>query len=200
MSDDDCQGKAGIPALLRFLPTCLIWSITLAYPFLVWYALDFFQPRTVALALAAVFLLRLLIKNSRTKPAGLLAILAPACLGFLLAIALVNESRWLLGYPVLVSLLFFTVFAYSLAYPPTVVERLARLEDPDLPAKGIAYTRKVTWTWSVFFLCNASISLATLWYGDRWLWSFYNGCLFYVLMGLLMGVEMLIRRKVKASY
>lgn len=198
MSDADRPAKAGIS--FRRVLTCLIGGITLAYPFLVWYSLDFFQPRTVALALAVFFLLRMLMSNPSTKPNGLLAILAPACLMFLLAIALLNETRWLLGYPVLVSLLFFGVFAYSLAYPPSVVERLARLEDPDLPAKGVAYTRKVTWVWSVFFLCNAGMSLATLWYGDRWLWSFYNGCLFYVLMGLLMGVEMLVRRKVKASY
>ncbi|AEG02534.1 hypothetical protein [Methylomonas methanica] len=186
--------------MLRIGLNGLIWAVTLSYPFLVWYSLDYFQPRSIALALAAVFLLRLLAQHSSRKPAGITAILAPACLIFLLAIALANETRWLLSYPVLVSLSFFAIFAYSLLYPPSAIERLARLEDPDLPAKGVAYTRKVTWVWSVFFFCNAGISLATLWYGDPWLWSFYNGCLFYILMGLLMAGEMLIRRKVKASY
>jgi uncharacterized membrane protein len=122
------------------------------------------------------------------------------CPLFLLVIALVNKASWLLAYPAFVSLVFFTVFAASLVYPPTVVERLARLEDPHLPPKGISYTRKVTQVWCVFFLANAAISLVTIWYGDPWLWSLYNGGIFYVLMGLLMAAEMVIRRKVKASY
>lgn len=200
MREPDSLAKARTPGILRAILSWLIGGVTLGYPFLVWYSLDYFQPRTLALALAAIFLLRMLIKNPGANSNGPLLKLAPFCLLFLLLIALLNETRWLLGYPVLVSLLFFGVFAHSLLYPPTVVERLARLEDPDLPAKGVAYTRKVTWAWSVFFLCNAAVSQATVWYGDRWLWSFYNGGLFYVLMGLLMGVEMLIRRKVKASY
>ncbi|MCK9606573.1 MAG: hypothetical protein M0R33_09005 [Methylomonas sp.] len=186
--------------MLRIGLSGLIWAVTIGYPFLVWYSLEYFQPRSIALALAAVFLLRLLARNPSPKPAGIAAILAPAGLIFLLAIAFLNETRWLLSYPVLVSLSFFAVFAYSLVYPPSAVERLARLEDPDLPAKGVAYTRKVTLIWSVFFFCNAGLSLLTLWYGDPWLWSLYNGCLSYVLMGLLMAGEMLVRRKVKASY
>lgn len=81
-----------------------------------------------------------------------------------------------------------------------MIKRLARLEDPDLPPKGVAYTRKVTQVWSVFFLCNAAVSLATILYGDRWLWGFYNGFVSYILMGLLMAAEMAVRRKVRASY
>lgn len=182
----------------------IIGAITICYPFLVWYSLEYFQPRSVALILAVLFLLRLLLlvrRNPRSVPAGRtwLSVL-PVCVLFLLLTALLNETRWLLLYPAFISLLFFAVFALSLIYPPTVVERLARLEDPDLPAKGVAYTRKVTQVWSVFFVANAAISLATVWYGEHWLWSLYNGGVFYVLMGTLMAVEMLIRRKVKASF
>jgi len=206
----------------------IIWVVTVSYPFLVWFSLDYLQPRYLALALAGLLLLRLLSRNPSEKPlspegrgfgergltvlqdglglnstaltGGVWPLVFPACALFLLAIALVNETRWLLAYPVFVSLLFFVVFSYSLMHPPTIVERLARFEDPDLPPKGVAYTRKVTQVWSGFFLANAAISLATVWYGDRWLWSLYNGCVSYVLMGLLMAGEMTIRRKIKASY
>lgn len=178
----------------------LIAILTVAYPFLVWFSLDYFEPRVLALMLAGLFLLRFLLRGGKPQAGGAISFIVPACVLFLLAIALINQADWLLLYPVFVSLLFFTVFSVSLLYPPTVVERLARLEDPDLPPKGVAYTRKVTRVWSVFFLCNAAVSLATVWYGDRWLWSFYNGCVFYVLMGLLMAAEMAVRRKVKASY
>lgn len=179
----------------------VVWGVAAAYPFLIWFSQDYFQPRTMSLLLAGLFLLRFLLRRSRGKPAGEAeALLMLICAFFLLAAALVNETSWLLAYPVFVSLLFFSVFAFSLAYPPTVVERLARLEDPNLPPKGVIYTRKVTQVWIGFFLVNAGLSLLTIWYGDRWLWSLYNGCISYVLMGLLMLGEMAIRRKVKASF
>ncbi|WP_230874606.1 hypothetical protein [Methylomonas sp. LL1] len=176
----------------------ILLLVTVGYPFLVWFSRDYVQPRSLALILAGLFLLRGLLQKERLT--GGMLLIAPACVLFLLTVALINQNSWLLTYPAFVSLLFFTVFSYSLAYPPTLVERLARLEDPQLPAKGVAYTRKVTLVWCVFFLTNATVSLATVWYGDPWLWSLYNGCVSYILTGLLMAAEMVVRRKVKASY
>lgn len=185
---------------LRLSLNALIALVTVSYPFLIWFSLDFVQPRLLALLLAGLFVLRFLLKDSQTSHRGLMMVMMPVSILFLLAIAWLNRGEWLLAYPVLVSLSFFAVFFTSLFYPPTVVERLARLEDPDLPPKGVAYTRRVTQVWSVFFLGNAAVSLATIFYGDRWLWSFYNGFVFYILMGLLMAAEMAVRRKVRASY
>lgn len=183
---------------LRALLNTLIAGLTISYPFLIWFSLDHFQPRVLALILAGLFGGRFLLSGVQAN--GIMRFIVPVCILFLLAIAWLNQAEGLLVYPVFVSLLFFLVFAVSLLYPPTVVERLARLEDPDLPPKGVAYTRKVTQVWSGFFLANAAVSLLTVWHGDRWLWSLYNGCVFYILMGLLMAAEMAVRRKVKASY
>ncbi len=185
---------------LRKSLTVLIAGLTLSYPLLVWFSLDYFQPRVLALILAGLFLLRFLLRGTNAQVPGAMKFIVPASVLFLLAIALINETDWLLLYPVFVSLLFFAVFALSLLFPPPVVERLARLEDPELPPKGVAYTRKVTQVWSLFFLTNAAVSLFTVCYGDPWLWSLYNGLVFYLLMGLLMAAEMAVRRKVKASY
>ncbi len=172
--------------------------VTVGYPFLVWFCLDYFQPRVFALGMVALFLLRdLLQPNPLSKRHRFFT---PVCVLFMLAVALINQISWLQAYPVFVSLLFFGVFAYSLVIPPSAIERLARLQDPQLSPKGITYTRKVTQVWSVFFLCNAAVSVATIAYGDPWIWSVYNGFIFYLLMGLLMAVEMIIRRKVRASY
>ncbi|WP_150046688.1 MULTISPECIES: COG4648 family protein [Methylomonas] len=180
----------------------LFWLVTLSYPFLLWLLLDSFQPRGIALGLAGLGLLRLARQGKTRKqsqsPANRLVL--PAAIVFLLFGAFMNDRLWLLSYPVAVSLSFAAVFAHSLYQPPTVVERLARLEYPNLPPHGIAYTRRVTQVWTLFFCLNAVISLLTALHGDAALWSLYNGCIFYVLMGILMGVEMLIRRKVKASF
>jgi len=187
---------SGSLSWIRHFLNGLIAVLTISYPFLIWFSLDYFQPRVLALILASLFGIRFLLSNSH----GVMRFIVPVCLLFLLAVAWLNQADGLLIYPVFVSLLFFLVFSVSLVYPPTVVERLARLEDPNLPPKGVAYTRKVTQVWSAFFLTNAAVSLFTVWYGDRWLWSLYNGCVFYILMGLLMAAEMAVRRKVKASY
>ena len=176
----------------------MIGLVTFCYPFLVWFAHDYLQPRDLALVMAGLFLLRTVLhKQAKAK---LWVPLYLVCALFMLLTAYINQTTWLWAYPVFISMVFFTVFIYSLCYPPPIIERLARLEDPDLPPKGVAYTRKVTQVWSGFFLLNASLSLLTIWYGEQWLWNLYNGGIFYVLMGLLMAVEMFIRRKVKASY
>lgn len=184
--------------LFRLLDITLL-MLTLAYPFLVWQVLAVWSPRFMALLLAAVVFLRLLRANTSIS-INLFTGLALAGVLFLLMVAWMNQANWLLAYPVFVSLAFFCVFALSLRFPPTVIERLARLEDPNLPPAGIRYTRNVTRVWSVFFLFNASIAAWTVFYGDHYWWTLYNGCIFYVLMGLLMGSEWLIRRKAKARF
>jgi len=177
----------------------VVGLLALGYPFLVYFSKDHVQPRQLALVLAGVFLIRGGL--ARRKGAdGTWTSLALACVGFMLMAGLANDPAWLLAYPVFVSLLFFGVFAYSLARPPTVVERLARLQDPDLPPQGVAYTAKVTRLWCGFFLSNAAASLATIWYGDPWLWSVYNGVVAYLLMALLMAGEMLVRRRVRRTF
>lgn len=192
------MARGHLLSYLGYLINGLIIALTISYPFIVWFSLDLIQPRQLALTLAMLFLIRFFWGYSKaTNPLVWLGLVSVI---FLLGIAWVNQISWLFAYPVLVSLLFFAVFTWSLFYPPPLVERLARLEEPDLPPKGVIYTRKVTQVWSVFFLCNALVSLATVYLADARIWSLYNGCVFYVLMGLLMAVEMVIRRKVKASY
>jgi uncharacterized membrane protein len=116
-----------------------------------WFALDHFQPRALALSLAMLILLRFLSRRSRLPVLRFKLVIVSACVLFLFLIVWVNQTNLLLVYPVFISLLFFTVFAFSLIYPPSVIELLARFEDPELPPRGVAYTRKVTQVWCVFF-------------------------------------------------
>ena len=179
----------------------LVGLLTISYPFVVYFAIDSVQPRYLALCLTAFFLLRWQQQGLRRRGMGVdLAILAPISVLFLAVVGLTNDANLLLGYPVLVSALFFGVFFYSVLNPPSIAEKLARLQEPNLPPRGVAYTRKVTQVWCLFFAANGLVAAATVWYGDRWLWSVYNGCIAYVLMGILMGTELLIRRKVKRTF
>ncbi|UXY16008.1 hypothetical protein N8I74_03025 [Chitiniphilus purpureus] len=122
---------------------------------------------------------------------GLLA----AGLGLL---ALAARSDWpLRAYPVLVNAALLAGFGYSLRHPPSAIERFARLTEPDLPAAAVAYTRRVTWLWCGFFTVNGALALATGLWADQTTWALYNGGVAYLLMGLLLGGEWLVRRRVR---
>ncbi len=177
----------------------IVGILAICYPFLVYLSKDSVQPRYLAFFLAAVLLLRGAC-DKRNRVVWHWAVLASASVLFMLAAGWANKPGLLLAYPVFVSLMFFGVFSYSLAYPPTVVERLARMQDPGLPPQGVVYTGKVTRVWCGFFLVNASASLATVWHGDPWLWSLYNGFVSYLLMAVLMLGEMLVRKRIRNGF
>ncbi len=91
------------------------------------------------------------------------------------------------------SLSFAFLLGWSLLYPPSLIERIARIMEPDLDIYGITYTRNVTIVWLGFCLFNAFISFATVIINNNEIWLLYNGLISYVLMGLLMGSEYLYR-------
>jgi uncharacterized membrane protein len=81
-----------------------------------------------------------------------------------------------------------------------MVERMARLTEPDLPPEAIGYTRKVTQVWCGFFVINGSIALGTAIWASPEVWTLYNGVIAYVLMGLLFGGEYLVRLRFKRAH
>jgi uncharacterized membrane protein len=161
-------------------------------PLIVYVGLGRFEPRWMALFLLAIALARALFSRDPVWLAaagGALVLVAASMLG--------NQSLPLKLYPVLVSAVMLAVFGLSLRHPPSAIERIARLHEPDLPPQAIAYTRKVTIVWCAFFIVNGGIALTTaLWASDR-TWALYNGLISYVLMGLLFAGEWLVRRRVR---
>jgi uncharacterized membrane protein len=117
----------------------------------------------------------------------------------ILAIAAVwaNALLPLKLYPVFVNAALLGLFAYSLVVPPSMVERLARVGEPDLPPDAVGYTRQVTRIWCVFFALNGAIALWTALRASHAVWSLYNGVIAYILMGLLFAGEYCVRRHFK---
>lgn len=74
-----------------------------------------------------------------------------------------------------------------------MIERLARLKEPELPDSAISYLRKVTLLWCGLFVFNGSMAAYTASYTSLATWTLYNGLLAYVLMGLLLGGEWIYR-------
>ena len=169
--------------------------LTLAYPFLIYFGIERAEPRWLALLLAVLALLRATATREAIWLWGAAFGLALATLS-----AASNALLPLKLYPVLVNTVLLALFGASLAHPPSMIERFARLREPQLPPAAIAYTRRVTQVWCVFFVMNGSIALVTaLWASDQ-VWALYNGLVAYVLIGLLFAGEWVVRRRVRRSH
>jgi uncharacterized membrane protein len=135
----------------------------------------------------------------RNDVSGLLGWLGP-CAALLGVMALLTQSSVsLLYYPVLINAIFLLAFATSLFQSQTLIERLARRLDPDLPPEAARYTRKVTLAWCVFFVVNGSIAWWTTTQAMD-IWTLYNGLIAYMAMGAMFGGEWLIRRHVTRRF
>ena len=168
--------------------TALLWLCTLLYPLAIYFGLARFEPRSLALLLLGLAVLRLWVTRERVWVA------AAAGAGVLVALTMIGNHKLPLKlYPVVVNAVMLSLFALSLRYPPTVIERLARLQHPQLPPSGVAYTRRVTQVWCGFFVFNGSLALITALYASDATWALYNGLLAYLLMGLLFAGEWLLR-------
>ncbi len=162
----------------------------LAYPFVVYATLGRVSAAWLALPLAVLWLARGLADRDTQPGARLLPLAAVA---FCLVLAVANSSEWLRWYPVMVNAMLLAIFGASLRRGRPVVERLARLRHPDLPAAGVRYTRNVTRVWCGFFAVNGAVAAALAAWGPWNWWTAYNGAISYALMGLLMGGEWLLR-------
>nr|WP_299242072.1 hypothetical protein [uncultured Halomonas sp.] len=103
------------------------------------------------------------------------------------------------AWPVLINAALFILFVWSLRHPPSLIERLARRQEPDLPPSGVRYTRNVTALWCGFFLVNGSIALWTALYADLSTWTLYNGGIAYGLSGALFAGEWCVRQRVRKA-
>jgi uncharacterized membrane protein len=161
-----------------------------AYPLLIWLGATRFEPRVLVL----FCLLGLVASAFQSRTGGLRGMALYIPVGLYLALTIVTNAESVLRlYPVVMNLSLGVVFALSLANPPTAIERLARLQTPDLSPEGVDYCRGVTWVWIVFFAVNGAIALWTALATSLAVWTLYNGLISYVCMGVLFGVEYLVR-------
>jgi uncharacterized membrane protein len=184
----------------------LLFLVVVAYPVVVYFGLDFFGTRTVALVIIGMALLRLGLARTivgRHGRPGHLVSQTTLLTGALLVVGgwvtFSQSAQLLLYYPFFVNAVLLVFFARSLLYPPSLVELIARLQTADLPPEGVRYTRRVTQIWCCFFVVNGGLALATAWSADLKLWAIYNSAVSYGLMGLLFSGEYIVRRHVQRS-
>lgn len=176
--------------------TVLTVILTLIYPLAIWFGKGQVEPRWLAALLLALVATRLpALKISKlarwSALCGLVMVLVAVWTNALLPLKL---------YPVLVNLAFLIAFAYSLTTPQSMVERFARITEPDLPEMAVRYTRNVTKVWCVFFVLNGGIAFATAIWASQEIWTLYTGVVSYLLMGSLFVIEYLYRIRFKRRY
>jgi uncharacterized membrane protein len=163
--------------------------ITMIYPLAVWLGEGQIEPRF----LAGLLVLAGWTQLHALKIGGAGRWLLGGAL--LLSILAVWSNGWfpLKLYPVLVNLALLGVFAYSLIFPPSMIERFARTREPNLPGEAVGYTRRVTQVWCLFFCVNGALALITALWASSATWMLYNGLIAYLMMGLLFAGEYFTR-------
>lgn len=173
----------------------IITLLMVFYPFAVVWALSQQKLLWISLLLIIVSVLRYFMQPNRLfLPLTILAL-------FCGAVSVVTQSEYgLKFYPVLMSLGTCAIFAFTLYSPPSMIERFARLHQPDLPESGVAWTKKVTQVWCVFLLFNAICALITALFFSTKIWAIYNGFISYLFMGILLLGEFILRKRQQAKH
>jgi len=185
--------------LVKKITTTLLAIIIVFYPVIIYFGLTYFEPRYIAIILIALLGLRLAGGRATKQRLPWLKLTSILAIAVLLITVVFDIELGVLLYPVAMNLGLLTIFAYSLYKKPSVIETFARIQEPELDEFAVKYTEKVTMIWCLFFIINGTISLYTVFYLSVELWTLYNGLISYVLMGTLMTVEFLVRKRVKAK-
>lgn len=172
--------------------------VGVAYPVVVYFGLTRWSVRSVAIVLLAMIAASVALRMHGIDRARLKSVIVPMLPTVVLsAIAGALDRSWaLLLVPVIVNLGLLATFAASLRPgKQPMVERFARLREPELTPAKVDYCRAVTRVWIGFFAVNAAISGALgLWAPLEW-WTLWCGALAYACIGLVFAIEIAVRRR-----
>lgn len=77
------------------------------------------------------------------------------------------------------------LFGHTLRHPPSLLERMVRLQFPQFKPGIAEYLRQLTWLWAGFFVASAAICAILAALPDSRAWTAFTGLVVYVLMGVL---------------
>jgi uncharacterized membrane protein len=177
------------------LSSAVFAGFSVLYPVIAIVLVHAAGPGAALILLLVVLGVRAVLPGLRGVPASLGLALLPV-LAAVAAIGAFDRSLAVRLYPVFMNAAMLSVFAVTLWQPPSMVERFARILDPDLPPSGVRYTYNVTIVWILFFAINGSVALWTVLQPGWVAWTLYNGLLSYIAAGVLFAGEYIVRRRV----
>lgn len=178
---------------MRKLSDVALVIVGVLYPFIVYFGMDHVSTPLFGLILGGLWLVRAPALMRQPGGKWMLGITLVYCA----VLAFGGEDKLLRWYPSLICALLLAAFGLSLKFGPPMIERIARVTEPDLPPVAVRYTRKVTWVWVAFFALNGTASALLAGWGPLSWWTFYNGILAYSVMGVLFVGEWILRQRLR---
>ena len=164
----------------------------LLYPGTVYVSRAIVPPLAFVAASVALIGLRLATLRSPMGRVWRVPLLSAATI--IAALAALDMTLAVKAYPAAVSLAAATVFGATLLHPPSLIERFARLREPDLPPAAQSYCRKVTIVWTVWLIANTIIAAVLSLPGHDEAWALWTGLVAYFFMAALFAGEIVVRR------
>lgn len=170
--------------------------LVVVYPVAVYFGLSRLSVRAVGLMLLCIVVPTLALRFRGRKREHVKAILPVplTVIGLLTLSAVLEDQRFILALPVLISVALLVQFAASLRTETSMIERFARMQKPDLPEDHRAHCRQATWLWCGFFVANGAIAGLLALFGPLEWWTLYTGLIAYIVMGVLFGAEYVVRK------
>lgn len=165
-----------------------------AYPFLVYFGIRHLPPSFFGLALVVLLAMRFGVLVPEERPILLPVLLV--FLGYAITAAILKSTPLLLYYPALVNFCLCVVFANSLRQDEPLLLRIIRARGSPISIHAPKYLYRLTAAWATFFAINGSIAIWTSTVSME-VWTLYNGLISYFIVAILIGGELLFRRRYK---
>lgn len=182
---------------LRIAAGVLNAVFVIAYPLAVFYGLTHFGARAVSLLVLGLLVPGLAWRFRKADRATFWSMvrLPIAILVLVLGGIATDDRRFVLALPVLINAVLLIEFAATLRAGATpMIERFARMQEPDLDAAKQRHCRRWTAAWCAFFLANGSAAAVLALAAPLWWWTVYTGAIAYALMGAMFAAEWIQRR------
>lgn len=172
--------------LVRFTLNLAFGAMIAIYPFMLFFG----ESGAIVIFLVAIFALCVakyaLFKNALLLISGVFLALAifARILGF---------SNFAFFYPSAVNLALFGLFASSLK-SEAIITKFAKLQNPHLDSRGVIYTRNLTKIWCAIFIFNGAVAAILAILENKIYWSVFSGIVAYIIVGGLLGGEVLYRK------
>lgn len=175
---------------MRLILQIITTLVIVAYPLAVYFGLQYLPPGYIALLLCVFLVARIIVTKQQVR-----AMILPLVVGIGLTVAsfIAKRNDWLLYYPVVINISLLGLFSYSLINGPSMIERLARIKEPELPDSAIVYLRTITKLWCGLFVFNGAMATYTALATSIEMWTLYNGLIAYLLIGMLLSGEWIYR-------
>lgn len=174
------------------LATLIFALVSILYPCLVYFGLQHWSYRIFGFMIIGIGVAKFWLSRSSTNRGDRVVLAVTVCCGLVIW-AFPSELAVKL-YPVCISVLVGSLFAWSLRQRESLITRFARLRGAEITPEALRYTRNLTAIWAILLYVNAVIALYLARFGTTEAWTLYCGLLSYLIFGGFMGGEFLYRQ------